>query len=153
MWQIVCVGKIKQGYWREAAEDYSRRFGLWQPLKIVELADEGAETPAQVQRAMEREGQRILAALPAGVHVVLLDIDGRAMDSESFAAKVSDWRNLGRVCFVIGGSFGVSQAVRARAYEGISLSQMTFPHAAARALLCEQLYRAACILQGRAYHK
>jgi len=155
---IVCAGRLKEAYWRDAAGEYKKRLSRYAELELVEVADEPAPeklSAAQRAKAMEREGERLLAAIGPREFVVALCIDGKERASEELAADLDAWLAGGypRVAFVIGGSLGLSPAVLARADFRLSLSRLTFPHQLARVMLLEQLYRAFKILHGEPYHK
>nr|MDD6336046.1 23S rRNA (pseudouridine(1915)-N(3))-methyltransferase RlmH [bacterium] len=151
---LIVVGRIKQPGWRLVCEDYAKRLSRYDKLTIEELPDQPASGPEQARRAMALEAKAILAALPKGAHVVALDSHGRSVTSEGLAQNLAAWRQLGRpVALVIGGSEGLDGTVKQRADDLLSLSPMTLCHAGARAMLLEQLYRAATILAGHPYHK
>jgi len=152
MIHIICVGKLKSA-WQQLAQDYAVRLSRTDKLTVTELPDQPAAA-GQTARAIQQESAAILQALPKGAYVVLLDVAGAMPDSVGLSQRLAGWRGMGRpVAFVIGGSNGVSLEVQAHANEKISLSRLTFPHACARVLLLEQLYRAACILNHHPYHK
>jgi 23S rRNA (pseudouridine1915-N3)-methyltransferase len=127
-------------------------------LKIVGIPEEKRPVPAPpaaVSAALEKEGQRILAAIPEGALVVALDISGKGWTSRDLADAFREWELAGRshIAFVIGGDLGLSTAVIARSDFRLSLSKMTFTHPMARLLLLEQMYRASRINSGEPYHK
>ncbi len=127
---------------------YSKR--LRPPLTVTEIT-EGRGSPAEVRR---REGEALLAALPAGAFAVALDQGGEAPGSEALASLIERWLGHGRtLCFLVGGAEGLDPAVLARADAALSLGPMTWPHLLVRALLAEQLYRAQCIRAGHPYHR
>lgn len=156
--RIICAGKLKEAYYREAAGEYARRIGRFVPLEVEEVADERIPesfSPAQERIAVEKEGRRILERIGAKDHVIALCIEGKMYDSVGFASRLNALteEGTGRVAFVIGGSSGLSGEVLERSDERISLSRMTFPHRIARILLLEQIYRAFKILRHETYHK
>lgn len=119
-------------------------------LGLVELAD-GKGSPAEIKR---REGAAILAALPAGAALVVLDLGGVAESTEAFAARLGRWREAGQsVAFAIGGAEGHDRSVLDRAAHVMSLGPATWPHLLARAMLAEQVFRADSILRGHPYHR
>lgn len=155
---ILCVGKLREKYFADAAQEYQKRISRFGKIEIMELPDlpEPANaSDADRSKVMEKEGEAILARLRPGDRVIALCINAPQLDSEAFAAHLadSDMRYGCRLVFVIGGSLGLSPAVIRRADEKISLSKMTFPHQLARVLLLEQLYRACKINAGERYHK
>lgn len=152
--RLVCIGKLKEAYWRDAVAEYEKRLKPLCRFRLIELPEVRLpESPsvAQIAAVLDREGKSILAKT-AG-RVFLLCIEGKQMDSLGLAKKLAEAMQLpGAVTFVIGSSYGLSEEVK-RAGEGISMSMMTFPHQLARVMLCEQLYRGFQILNGTKYHK
>ncbi len=155
--RLLCVGKLKDRCWLEAAAEYEKRLGRFCALESVELPDESAPdslSGAQQAQVMEREGKRLLARIGGGEHVIALCVDGKALSSEAFSKRLSALLDAGKtVDFVIGGSLGLSPAVLDRADERLSVSAMTLPHRLCRVFLLEQIYRAFKIMRGEAYHK
>lgn len=155
---IVCVGKIKEKFFRDAIEEYSKRLGRYTKLQIIEVADEmtpdGAST-AQEDQIREKEGSRILAKLPQDAFIVTLEITGKMYSSEELAFWIEDCsvRGKSHICFVIGGSLGLHPEVCKRSDLALSFSKMTFPHQLMRVILCEQIYCAFRIIQHEPYHK
>lgn len=155
---LLCVGKAA-GPLKEAAEEYQKRLSTLCRFEVKELAEETLHdknaSPAQVAAALEKEGQRLLAALPKGAKLCALCVEGRQMDSEAFAALLEGeaLSGAGHVAFAIGSSHGLAPAVKSRAAHKLSLSAMTLPHQLARLVLAEQVYRAFMIRAGSKYHK
>lgn len=148
---LLAVGKLRPAY-REACDDYLRRLGRHQPIEEREVREAGRAGSVERQRAEEAE--RLLRHVTPGMHVVLLDLDGRRWTSEQVAERLDGWRIAARdVALVIGGAVGVDPAVAARANETWSLGPLTLPHELARVVVVEQLYRAMTILRGEPYHK
>lgn len=155
---ILCVGKLKEDYWRQAAAEYQKRLGAFCRLSIVEIEEERLPqnpSAAQIAAGLEAEGRRILSRVPAGSFVAALCIEGRQTDSRELSQMLGDAALSGKsgVVFVIGGSFGLSDSVKSRADQKVSMSRMTFPHQLARVMLLEQVYRGYQILNGGKYHK
>lgn len=155
---ILCVGKIKEKFYRDAIDEYAKRLGKYCKFEIMEVADE--QTPDKAGTAMEeqikaREAERILGKIKENTLVCTLEIVGKRLTSEQFAGwlarAVVDGR--GTVCFVIGGSLGLHKSVTDRADFHLSFSDMTFPHQLMRVILSEQIYRAFRIINGEPYHK
>ena len=149
---LLCVGKLKEKFYREAVSEYAKRLSRYCKLEVVELPEERLpEHPSQAQitAALAREAEEIFASL------IVLCIEGRLRSSEELAQLISTWSNRGekQLVFVIGGSFGLHASVKARAWAQLSMSPMTFPHHLARVMLLEQLYRAYQINTGGKYHK
>lgn len=156
--KIVCVGKLKDSFYRDAAAEYAKRLSWFCTLEVYEVADEKAPeslSPAEEEQVKEREGERILARLLPGEFVVCLAIDGKRYTSEQFAAFLQSTfdRSASTISFVIGGSLGLSPAVLRRADSKLSVSDMTLPHGLCRVFLLEQVYRAFKINAGEPYHK
>lgn len=154
---IVCVGRLREAFWAEAAAEYEKRLSRFTRLTIAEapdLPEPPNASDAQRRQVMEKEGREILARLRPDDFVVALCIDAPQLKSEELAALVRQVADSGhRLAFVIGGSLGLSGEVTARANRRLSMSKLTFPHQLARVMLLEQLYRAHKINAGERYHK
>ena len=155
---IVCTGKLKERYLRDAAEEYKKRISRYAELDLLETPDEPVpERYSEAQRiqAVSREGERMLKEIGPREYVVALSITGKRHTSDSFAKSMEAWMAGGytRIAFVIGGSLGLSPAVLSRADAELSLSDLTFPHQLARIVLLEQIYRAFKIISNEPYHK
>ena len=155
---ILCVGKIKEKFYRDAIAEYEKRLSRYCKLEIVEVADE--KTPDNASFAMEdqikaKEGLRILSKIKDDAFVCTLEILGKKYSSESFADMLDKAAVGGKshITFVIGGSLGLHSSVIERSDRAISFSDMTFPHQLMRVILCEQIYRAYRIINGEPYHK
>jgi len=147
---IAAVGKAKAGPERDLYDSYLARLSWRVELKEVEIKKEMAEAVRKT-----REGEALLAAMPAGARIVALDERGRAEASEAFAQRLGRWRDDGArtVGFIIGGADGLDEAVRKRADLVLSFGALTWPHMLVRAMLAEQVYRAQSILAGHPYHR
>ena len=155
---ILCVGKLKEPFYQAAAAEYAKRLEPSCKLKITELPEErlpDRPSPAQIENAQKKEGEALLALIPKGAAVCALCVEGKPCSSEAFSQQLEQLavRGGSRLVFLIGGSFGLHETVKARADWRLSLSPMTFPHHLARVLLLEQLYRAFQIRLGTRYHK
>jgi 23S rRNA (pseudouridine1915-N3)-methyltransferase len=155
---LICVGTLKERYWKEAADEYRKRLGKYCVLTIDEIKEGRVPdnaSPAEEKAVKDAEGIAILRRLRNGSCVVALDMRGAALSSEDFAGKLSALPHMGKnhIVFVVGGPFGLSDAVLARADLRLSLSEMTYPHRMARIVLLEQLYRAFKIIKNEAYHR
>ena len=150
---IIAVGRLKERYWREAADEYLKRLGPYATVRAVEIDDR--DSGRDQTRALAEEGADILRAIPEGAHVITLEIGGKQRSSEQFAARLAELALDGRssVAFVVGGSVGLSADVLKRADERMSFGAMTLPHNMARVVLLEQIYRAFRINRGEPYHK
>ena len=154
--KIICVGKLKERYWREAVEEYAKRLSAFCRFSVVELNEARLPqnpTAAEIGRALEEESRAIRAAAGRSA-VYALCIEGRMLSSEKLASEISMAAVGGAssLAFVIGSSHGLHESVKACG-KRISMSPMTFPHQLARVMLCEQLYRAFSINAGTKYHK
>ena len=154
---LICMGKLKEKYWRDAAAEYEKRlsrFGRWETIELPDLPEPSNSSPAIEEQIKKKEGEAILAKIRDGDVVVCLCIDGKQMDSVQLSRKLTELIDTGRrVVFVIGGSLGLSDEVVRRAQVKLSFSPMTFPHQLARIMLLEQTYRALKIAAGERYHK
>ena len=152
---VIAVGKLKERFWRDACAEYTKRLGAYGKVEIREVADIDPARAGGVEASRSREGEEILSAIPEHSHVILLAIDGKQRSSESFSQRIDTLKLNGAsdIAFVIGGSDGVSAAVRQRADETLSFGPITLPHNLARVVLLEQLYRAQKISRGEPYHK
>ncbi len=156
--KIICVGKLKERFYEQAAGEYIKRLGAFCRVEVEELPEakrpEGA-SQAQTDAAVRREGENILAHVPKGAALAAMCVEGARLDSPAFSKELMRLLERGgaSVCFVIGGSDGLSDEVKARADARLSMSDMTFPHHLARVMLLEQIYRAFMIAGGSKYHK
>ena len=156
--KMICVGKLREKFYIEAFQEYSKRLGAYCRLECAELTEQRLpENPApkEIAAALEREAADILKAVPPDAYLCALCVEGREIPSEGMAEMIAARENSGKpkLCFVIGGSFGLSPAVKARADFRLSFSKMTFPHHLARVMLAEQIYRGFKINEGSRYHK
>jgi len=154
---LICMGRLKEKYWRDAAAEYEKRlsrFGKWETIELPDLPEPSNSSPAIEEQIKKKEGDAILGKIRDQDIVVCLCIEGKQMDSVQLSKKLTELTDTGRrVVFVIGGSLGLSQQVVARAQLKLSFSPMTFPHQLARIMLLEQTYRALKIAAGERYHK
>ena len=155
---VLCVGTIKEKYLADAIKEYVKRLSAYARVNITECREEHLPdnpSAALLRAAVEKEGERILDAIPRRAYVCALCIEGKPCSSEAFAQKIDTVSVDGYsdIVFIIGGSDGLSDVVKARADWRLSFSPMTFPHQLMRVILCEQLYRAMNILSGGKYHK
>ncbi len=155
---VLCVGKLKERFYADAAAEYVKRLQRYCKLEIIELPEQRlpeAPSPAEIQRALRAEGAAIREKLPKGGAVVALCIEGKPCSSEELSRRMADFGIQGRtqVTFIIGGSFGLDEDVKKQADWRLSMSSMTFPHHLARVMLLEQIYRACQIAEGTKYHK
>ena len=154
---VLCVGKLKERFYADAAAEYVKRLQRYCKLEIIELPEQRLPedpSPAEIQRALRAEGAAIREKLPKGGAVVALCIEGKPCSSEELSRRMADFGIQGRtqVTFIIGGSFGLDEDVKKQADWRLSMSPMTFPHHLARVMLLEQIYRACQIAEGTKYH-
>lgn len=155
---IICVGKLKESYLRDACSEYIKRLGAFCKLTITELAPAKLPenpNPAQINAALEEEAVAILSKIPNGAAVYPMCIEGKMLSSEELSKEIENTGigGTGTVVFIIGGSHGLSEKVKQKAKIRLSMSPMTFPHQLARVMLLEQIYRAFMISSGGKYHK
>lgn len=156
--RILCVGKIKERYLTDAAAEYVKRLTRYAKVEIAEVRDERTKedvSEREREQMLAAEGERLLARVGERDYVIALAIDGKMLDSEGLAEFVGGRMNRGdsQLCFVIGGSCGLSEQVMVRADMVLSFSKMTFPHQLMRVILLEQIYRSFRILNNEPYHK
>ena len=155
---IICVGKLKEKFYQEAAAEYGKRLKGYCKLNIVELTEQKLPknpTLGEIQSALEKEGDAVWGTIPPNSSVIALAIEGKPRSSEEMAEMISAWTHSAakHLVFVIGGSYGLHPSVKAGAWAALSMSPMTFPHHLARVMLLEQLYRTFKIQEGSDYHK
>lgn len=146
--RVLCVGKLKEKYWRDALGEYSRRLSAYCNFSFEEVRESRADDPNE-------EGEALLKRIKEDEFVVALQIEGTAMTSEELATYIDGLAVGGKskITFIIGGSNGLSTEVAGRADKELSFGQMTFPHQMMRVILAEQIYRSFKIIKGEKYHK
>lgn len=152
---IICVGKLKEKFFSDAVKEYEKRLSGYCKLNVAELSETVVSSPSEIAAALSKEGEKILAKIPNGAYVVAMCIEGDGLSSEELSKKLSSLKVSGtsKIVFIIGGSNGLSDEVKARANLRLSMSKMTFPHHLARVMVLEQIYRAFKIEEGSGYHK
>lgn len=156
--EIICVGKLKEEFWKSACGEYIKRLSRFCRLTVTELKDEpipDSASPLQMQKALEQEGERILERLLPRDYVVTLCVEGKTFTSTALAKEMEAICQSGaaRLVFIIGASCGLSEKVKQKSRLKLSFSAMTFPHQLMRVILLEQLYRAFKINANESYHK
>ncbi len=150
MIKIICIGKIKENYLKEAILEYKKRISKYTNIEIVELDDYNYD----VKKTLLSEYNSIIKVMNKSDYNILLDINGNSLDSISFAKKISDTLVVNsNITFIIGGSNGVLDELKDQVNYRLSFSKMTFPHQLFRVLLLEQIYRAYKINNNEEYHK
>ena len=154
---IICVGKIKEKYFSDAAAEFEKRLSRFCTLNTIVIPDKSIpENPSAAQRSevLQKEGEMILKKIGKSDIVIAMCIEGKQLSSEQLAQKLSDFQmESSTIDFIIGGSLGLSEDVKNRASLRLSMSSMTFPHRIARIMLEEQIYRAFKINANETYHK
>ena len=172
--RLVCVGRLKEQFYTDAVNEYIKRLAGYCKPEIIEVPEHHiiSDNPARAKReiALEKESaaiRRVLNThannmyvkgegnLPSSTLTIALCIEGREMDSEAFSEFLSESaiKGTSRLCYIIGGSYGLHDSIKNEAVVKLSLSKMTYPHNLARVILLEQLYRAFKIIEGGKYHK
>ena len=151
MIKIICVGKLKENYLREAEEEYKKRISKYTKIEIIELTDEGI---TDVNKTLDIEGEKIKKYISPKDYIITLEIEGEELTSLKFAEKIDKtFINNSNITFIIGGSYGLSKKVKELANYKLSFSKLTFPHQLFRIMLLEQIYRTFKINNNEEYHK
>lgn len=155
---VLCVGKLKEKFYIDAAAEYVKRLQRHCKLELIELPEQRLPddpSPAEIQKALRTEGDAIRERLPKGGAVIALCIEGRPCSSEELSCRMAEFGVQGKtqLTFLIGGSVGLDEDLKRQADWRLSMSPMTFPHHMARIMLLEQIYRAYQIAGGTKYHK
>ena len=149
--KLICVGKIKEKYLNDAIDEYKKRLSKYTKLDIVELPDISYN---EIDKVKKEEGKLILKHLKENDNVIILDINGQELSSVELTNKLCSLETMNsNLCFVIGGSYGLSEEVKKRANFSLSFSKLTFPHQLFRVILLEQIYRTYKIRNNENYHK
>lgn len=148
MIKIICVGKIKENYLRDAILEYTKRISKYDKLEIIELPDNDSEKSLVIERDL------ILSKIKEREFVVTLEIEGKEISSVELSDLIDKtYINYPTITFIIGGSYGIHDDVKKRSDYSLSFSKLTFPHQLFRVMLLEQIYRAFKILKNESYHK
>ena len=156
--KLICVGKMRERFYIDAFSEYAKRLGAYCRFECVELTEQRLpEHPSQgeISAALLKEAGEIEKQIPSDAYLVTLCVEGRQITSEEMAELIAQRANSGKpkLCFVIGGSYGMANCIKNKADFKLSMSKMTFPHHLARVILAEQLYRGYKIREGSCYHK
>lgn len=153
--KIIALGKIKEKFLKDGINEFLKRLTPYASVEIVDLSPIEIRDENLIQKALEQEGEKILANIKNDSFVITMEILGKQLSSEDFAQKINEisMSGISELVFVIGSSCGLSPIVSNRANFKLSFSKMTFLHQFARLLLVEQIYRAFKILKGETYHK
>lgn len=151
MIKIICVGKLKENYWRDASQEYLKRLTKYSNIKLIEIPDCSIDDPVV---SLNKEKDLILKHIKPNEYLILLDVKSKQYSSENFSNKLNSiLLQNSNITFLIGGSYGVHQEIKDLASLKISFSEMTFPHQLFRVMFLEQLYRAYKIMNNEKYHK
>ena len=155
---LICMGKLKEKFYIQAAQEYEKRLGAYCRFHLLELPEyklPDDPSPAQITAGLDKEAELILSKIPKGAWLCIWTPEGKILSSEDLALQMKDVKLSGKssACFLIGSSFGISTKIKQIADYTLSMSKMTFPHHLARIMVLEQLYRAEAIQAGSKYHK
>ena len=154
---LICMGRLKEKYWRDAAAEYEKRLGAYAKVEIIELKESRVpENPSEtdISAALEKEADAVLAAVLPRSYKIALCVEGKQLSSEQLAQKLGTvMQNSGDLTLIIGSSHGLAPRVKSAADFRLSVSALTFPHQLRRVLLLETVYRSLSILHGGKYHK
>lgn len=156
--KIICVGKLRERFYIDAFNEYARRLSAYCKFECAELNETKlCDKPSdkEIENALVRESADIEKAIPKDAYVIAMCVGAKQLKSEELAQKINSLALSGRgkICFIIGGSFGMAESVKQRADMRLGMSEMTFPHHLARVMLTEQIYRSFKIIEGSRYHK
>ncbi len=154
---ILCVGKIKENYLKEAINEYSKRLSKYCNLNIIEVSDERVPdktSEAIIKNIKDKEADKMLAYLKKNTYCISLDLKGKQVTSEEFAKRIEQISNTNSsITFIIGGTLGIGEEILNTSKEKICFSKMTFPHQLIRVFLLEQIFRAFKICNNETYHR
>ena len=155
---LICVGKLKERFYQDACAEYTKRLSAYCRLQTTELPEERLPkdpSPAQIEKALEKEAAAIRSKLSPGAWVTALCVEGQLYSSRDLARHLSTWEGSSarQMVFLVGGSYGLDEQLKSEAHVRLSMSPMTFPHHLARVMLLEQVYRGFKIREGSSYHK
>ena len=155
---LICVGKLKEKFYKDACDEYVKRLSPYCKLTLVEIPEAKLSrdpTLGEIANALAKEGEAIRQKIPPSARVVALCVEGRMRSSEELAHMFPAVGNGPdkHLVFLIGGSYGLHPSIKGSANTQLSMSPMTFPHHLARVMLLEQIYRAFKINEGSSYHK
>ena len=149
MIKIICIGKIKENYLKEAIKDYSKRLSKYTKLEIIELQDEPIK-----EKALKKESERIEKHIKPSDYIITLEIEGNKISSNQLSEKIATTLiTNSNITFIIGGSYGLDNSIKEKSNYKLSFSTLTFPHQLFRVMLLEQIYRSFKIINNENYHK
>lgn len=154
---VISVGTLKEGYLREAVAEYKKRLSQYARVDEVEIKEErinDEDNRAEIEGALSREADKILSAIPKDALKIALCVEGKQYSSEELARLVGEGNDRGgKIAFIIGSSYGLSERVKKECQVRLSFSKLTFPHQLMKVILFESVYRSFTILHGKRYHK
>lgn len=154
---VICIGKLKEKFFKDAVDEYSKRLSRYCKLEITELSDEkipNNPSEKQMQEVKEKECSNIISHIKSDSYIISLDLTGKQLTSEELSEKLDNLSlSTSHITFIIGGSLGLTDSVLSKSDSILSFSKMTFPHQLIRIFLLEQVYRAFKISAGETYHK
>lgn len=152
--KVLCIGSLKESYWKDACKEYLMRIKPYASIEVLEFPDYPTKDGFEEQ-TKDKEAERVLKTIKPSDYVVALDLNHQEYTSTDFASKMEEWFVKGgsNIIFLIGGSLGLSDGLKARANTSVTFGKMTFPHQLSRVMLLEQIYRAFRILHHEPYHK
>ena len=151
MIKIVCVGKIKEKYLKDAISEYQKRLSKYTKLEIIELQDINNNN---INIILEKEKELVLKAITEKDYIITLEIEGQELTSDELASKIDNiFLQNSNITFIIGGSYGLHKEIKNLSNFKLSFSKLTFPHQLFRVILLEQIYRSYKILNNESYHK
>ena len=154
---VVTVGTLKEGYLREAVAEYKKRLSQYAKVEEIEIKEErinNEDNRAEIENALTKEAEKILAAIPKDSLKITLCVEGKQCSSEELAKLIGEGNDRGgKIAFVIGSSYGLSEKVKKECDVRLSFSKLTFPHQLMKVILFESVYRSFTILAGKRYHK
>lgn len=156
--RLICVGRMREKYYIEAFKEYQKRLSAYCKLELIEIEEQRlGDKPSEkeIKAALLKEAGEIIKAIPRDGYTVAMCVEGRQKTSGELSELIARRENSGKpkLCFIIGGSFGLSEEVKKLSDLRLSMSEMTFPHHLARVMLAEQVYRGFKIIEGSRYHK
>ena len=155
--KLIAMGTLKESYWRDALSEYEKRLGAFCRLEILQLKEErlgDRPSEGEIRQALEKEGERILDAIPPRAYRIALCVEGKQLSSEELAEQLDRVaQSNGELCLIIGSSYGLVERVKSQCHMRLSVSRLTFPHQLMRVILVEALYRSMTIIAGKKYHK
>lgn len=151
MIKIICVGKIKEDFFKNAIVEYKKRLTKYTDIEIIEVPDEGL---TDIKTALKKESEKIIKYINVKDYIITMEIEGEQLSSKELATKINNIYTINsNITFIIGGSYGLGEEIKKMSNFKLSFSKMTFPHQLFRVILLEQIYRSFKINNNESYHK